>query len=207
MSQPESVRQWISRLQTGDPAAAQRLWELYFARLVGLVRAKLQGLARRAADEEDVALSAFDSFCQGAAAGRYPQLSDADNLWPLLVLIATRKACDLAQHQRRQKRGGGKVQGESGVTGPGPDGRAKGGFDQFPGEEPAPEMVAQVAEEYRRLLDLLGDEQLRAVAQWKMEGYTNEEIAAKLGCVLRTVERKLRAIRSIWEGQEAEVRG
>lgn len=41
-----------------------------------------------------------------------------------------------------------------------------------------------------------GDDQLRAVALWKREGYNNEEIAVKLGCVPRTVERKLRAMRS-----------
>jgi DNA-binding CsgD family transcriptional regulator len=31
-----------------------------------------------------------------------------------------------------------------------------------------------------------------------MEGYTTEEIAAKLGYVPRTIERKLRLIRAIW---------
>ncbi len=202
MARAESVTHWITQLKAGDPAAAQRLWERYFTRLVRLVRAKLGGLPRRAADEEDIALSAFNSFCQGAAAGRFPQLADRDNLWPLLVLIATRKVYDLAERQRTRKRGGGRVQGESALRGPDAAGEPKAGLDQFPGEEPTPELVAQVAEEYRRLLDLLADEQLRTVAQWKMEGYTNEEIAAKLGCVLRTVERKLRTIRSIWEGQE-----
>jgi DNA-directed RNA polymerase specialized sigma24 family protein len=31
-----------------------------------------------------------------------------------------------------------------------------------------------------------------------MEGYTNQEIAAKLGCALRSVERRLRLIRALW---------
>jgi hypothetical protein len=39
----------------------------------------------------------------------------------------------------------------------------------------------------------------RAVALWKMEGYTSEEIAQKLGCVGRTAERKLRALCGLWE--------
>jgi hypothetical protein len=34
-----------------------------------------------------------------------------------------------------------------------------------------------------------------------MEGYTSGEIAARLGCVETTVERKLRAIRGIWSGE------
>ena len=37
------------------------------------------------------------------------------------------------------------------------------------------------------------------MAVWKREGYTNEEIAAKLGRSLATAERKLRLIRAAWE--------
>jgi DNA-directed RNA polymerase specialized sigma24 family protein len=58
-----------------------------------------------------------------------------------------------------------------------------------------------MTEECRRLLDRLGDETLRAVALWKMEGYTNREIAGKLGCVEHTVERKLRSIRLVWSSE------
>jgi DNA-directed RNA polymerase specialized sigma24 family protein len=32
-----------------------------------------------------------------------------------------------------------------------------------------------------------------------MEDYTNAEIAARLGCVVQTVERKLQRIRRRWE--------
>src|SRR5262249_7150341 len=76
MSSAGSVSEWIGRLKAGDADAAQQLWERYFRRLVGLARAKLRSAPRRAADEEDVALSAFDSFCQAAAQGRFPQLRD-----------------------------------------------------------------------------------------------------------------------------------
>src|SRR6516225_6362744 len=102
MSSAGSVTDWLGLLKGGDSAAAQRLWEAYFRRLVGLARAKLQGTPRRATDEEDVALSAFDSFCRGAAQGRFPQLLDRLDLWQLLVLLTARKAFDLAQHERRQ---------------------------------------------------------------------------------------------------------
>jgi DNA-directed RNA polymerase specialized sigma24 family protein len=71
--------------------------------------------------------------------------------------------------------------------------------DQLWGREPTPEFAAQVAEEYQLLLAQLSDPELEAVAVWKMEGYTNEEIAAKLDCTLRTVERKLRIIRGLWQ--------
>src|SRR5262245_60587 len=102
-----SVTQWIDRLKAGDPDAAQKLWERYFRRLVGLARKKLRSAPRRAADEEDVALSAFDSFCRNAEQGRFPQLLDRDSLWRLLVVFTARKSAHLRRDEGRQKRGGG----------------------------------------------------------------------------------------------------
>jgi DNA-directed RNA polymerase specialized sigma24 family protein len=69
-----SVTHWISQLKQGDRAAAQPLWEAYFHRLVALARQRLRGTARRAADEEDVALAAFDSFYRRAEHGQFPKL-------------------------------------------------------------------------------------------------------------------------------------
>jgi DNA-directed RNA polymerase specialized sigma24 family protein len=197
----DSVTHWIGELKAGNPAAAQRLWEDYFRRLVGLARGKLQGLPRRvAADEEDVALSAFDSFCRGAARGRFPQLTDRDDLWRLLMTITARKALHLVRDEGRLKRGGGAVLGESALRGPA-DEAALNGIDQVMGREPTPEFAALVAEEYRRLLDRLDDPELRAVAVWKMEGDTTEQIAARLKRAPRTVERKLELIRLLWSGE------
>jgi DNA-directed RNA polymerase specialized sigma24 family protein len=196
MSSPGSVSHWLGLLKAGDSTAAQPLWQRYFARLVGLARAKLRGTPRRAADEEDVALSAFDSFCRAAAQDRLPQLVDRDDLWQVLVMLTARKAQRLAQHERRQKRGGGRVAGPEAAAG-------SEGLAQVVGDEPTPEFAAQVAEEFRRLLDLLGDEQLRQLAVARMEGYTTEELAARFACVPRTVERKLRKIRRIWSQETA----
>jgi DNA-directed RNA polymerase specialized sigma24 family protein len=184
-----SITHWIGQLKVGEAAAAQKLWENYFRRMVELARVKLQGAPRRAADEEDVALSAFDTFCRGANAGRFPQLTDRHSLWPLLVAITAHKAVDLLRHERRLKRGGAQTDAPEQEV------------EELLGGEPTPEFAAQVAEECRRLLDALGDESLRAVALGRMEGYTVEELAAKLGCVPRTVERKLRVIRHLWEAE------
>jgi RNA polymerase sigma factor (sigma-70 family) len=201
MAQDDSVTVWIGQLKTGDRQAAQELWERYFRRLVGLARKKLGDAPRRVADEEDVALSAFASFCRGAERGRFTELRDRDNLWPLLVLITSRKAADQVQRQRRQKRGGGAVQGESALHGEGDTGPTGGGIGAVLGREPTPAFAAQVAEEFHHLLELLADAELQTIARRKIEGYTNEEIAAELDCVPRTVERKLRTIRSTWNQQ------
>jgi DNA-directed RNA polymerase specialized sigma24 family protein len=72
------------------------------------------------------------------------------------------------------------------------------GLESVIAAEPTPEFAAMVAEEYRRLLDGLGDEALRQVAIWRMEGYTNDEVAERLGCARRTVARRLDLIRKIW---------
>jgi DNA-directed RNA polymerase specialized sigma24 family protein len=202
MSTVSSVTQWVCQLQAGDRAAAQKLWERYFQQLVRLARRKLRGTPRQAADEEDVALSAFDSFYRAAEAGRFPRLSDRDDLWQLLIIITDRKAADLAQHVRRQKRDYRKERPE----GERPNLDSAGdqpGQAEFTSREPDPGFAAEVAEECRRLLGLLPDMELRTVALRKMEGYTSEEIAEDLGRSLATVERRLALIRGIWKKELA----
>jgi DNA-directed RNA polymerase specialized sigma24 family protein len=201
-----SVTLWLGALKAGDLAAAQPLWERYFVQLVRLARARLRARpwAGADADEEDAALSAFDSFCEGAARGRFPRLADRDELWRLLVVLTARKVGAQTQRQRRQKRGGGRVLREADILGS--DADADGGdagLEQLGGAEPTPEFAAMVAEECRRLLDDLGDENLRQIAVWKMEGYSNEEIRQRLGCSLRAVTLKLALIRELWDPEQS----
>jgi DNA-directed RNA polymerase specialized sigma24 family protein len=200
-----SVSVWMQQLKAGDrDLPVEKLWERYFQRLVGLARHKMAGLPRRVADEEDVALSAFDSFCQGVARGKFPQLDDRDNLWRLLVTITARKVYQLNLTNSCQKRGGNAVLDEAALTGPADTGDGGIGLEQFVATDPTPEFAAQAAEEFAQLLALLPDGDLRSLAQWKMEGYTNKEIAARLGCVVRSVERRLRTIRICWDGRDGD---
>jgi DNA-directed RNA polymerase specialized sigma24 family protein len=185
-----SVTQWISALKLGDQSAAQGLWEAYFRRLVGLAHARLRDAPRRIADEEDVALSAFQSFWRGAQAGRFPRLDDRNDLWQILVMITVRKAIDLRNYEGRQSRGRGRIQSLTELT--------QEGLEAIGGDQPTPELAAQFAEEYQRLMGQLGDSTLQSVATWKLEGYTDDEIAAQLGCARRTVARRLELIRTLW---------
>jgi DNA-directed RNA polymerase specialized sigma24 family protein len=202
MQDDSSVSVWIEQLKAGEAEAAQPLWDRYFGRLVGLARKKLQGASRAVADEEDVALSAFTSFCRAVEGGRFPQLNDREDLWRLLVVLTVRKASNQRRDQRRLKRGAGKVLDEAGWAGEGTQPVSSPG--QIPGREPTPDFAALVAEECQRLLALLGDELLQAVAISKMEGRTNREMASLHGLALRTVERKLGLIRKIWETERDE---
>ncbi len=207
-----TVTRLIQHLKDGESKAAQSLWELYFRRMVGMAREKLQGMPKRMADEEDVALSAFHSFCQGAEAGRFTQLVDRENLWPLLVSITAHKAVDLIRYHNRQKRGGtGHAASQSSVVdnsqkenSQSSSDKSKAGsgtleFEEIISQEPTPEFAAQIADEFQALLARLEDDTLQSVALWKLEGFTNDEIAEKLECVPRTVERKLQLIRTLWQ--------
>ena len=190
-----SVTRLIVMHKGGDRAASQQLWEAYFGRLIGLARGRLRGMTGRMADEEDVALSAFESFYRRAERGQFPQLEDRDDLWQLFFVLTVRKAINLVHHQGRKSRGGGRVNSLTDLD--------LASAEAIFGAEPSPELAAQMTEECQRLLARLPDESLRTVALWKMEGYTNTEIAARLGCVTHTVERKLRAIRTVWSDEAA----
>ena len=190
MVSPGSVTCYLEGLRLGDEAAAQHLWEGYFARLVGMARKKLRGIRPHGGDEEDVALSAFNSFCAGAEAGRFPKLNDRHDLWQILVMLAARKAANLIRHDKAGKRSAAVDVDAS--------------LSAIVGREPSPSLVLRVSEEYRRLFDRLDDDK-RTYAVLKMEGLTHSQIAQRTGKSLATVERKLALIRRIWEGGDNDV--
>lgn len=201
MSDDDEVTRWLSGLARGEDLAVGEIWQRYFQRLVCLARSKLREGSGRCADEEDVALSAFQSFCAGAAAGKFPRLEDRHDLWKLLVTITARKVGQLVRRSKRKKRGGGTVRGESVFGSTGRD--DAGGLGEVLGPEPTPEIAVSAAEQFEHLLAVLGDEQLRRIALRKLEGYTNDEIAAEMTCAPRTVERKLQRIRDLWSRELA----
>ncbi len=184
-------------LKKGDAEAAQRLWDRYFAELVKFARGRINKSARRTKDEEDVALSVFDSLCRGAQAGRFADLKGRDELWMLLLALTRRKIIDQHRLYERTKSGPGLIDVETDVTRkPGTD--ILFSLDAVLGEIPSPDLLLQMDEEWQRLLQLLRDNTLRRIAGWRIEGYSVDEIASKLGILPRTVSRKLMVIRSCW---------
>jgi DNA-directed RNA polymerase specialized sigma24 family protein len=154
---------------------------------MGLARKLLGDAPRGAADEEDVALSAFNSFCVRAAEGKFPVLEDRDDLWKILATITVRKASRLARRERRRK--GADFQQA---------------MEDFSDHGTSPELAIISQQELRRLFDLLEDEQLRLVAFCKLEGDSNAKIAETIGKSVPTVERKLRAIRQLWSAEVSD---
>ena len=188
MHTDESITRLIGMARTADPGAAEGLWRAYFEKLVAVARRRLAVSAPRGADAEDVALSAFASFWAGAGQDRFPQLTDRTALWPLLLAITANKCTDLIRRETRLKRGGGAAVDASAI-------------EYLIDREPPPEFACQVADQLVHLLarlDRTGDPTLRRVAELRMNGLTQAEIAEQLGCVRETVGRKLRLIEMCW---------
>jgi RNA polymerase sigma factor (sigma-70 family) len=186
-----SVTHFFGRLRTGDPAAAEALWERFFPRLVALARKTLAGRPQRVADADDAAQSAFASFCLRVRAGEY-EVRGRDDLWNLLGVITANKARMQARREAAAKRGGGRVVGEAALTRP--DG------SPLPLDEAAAASAADFDRHGEELLSRLEPE-LREIAVLRLVGYHNREIAQMQDCTERKVERKLHLIRLRWQSE------
>jgi len=184
-----SITFWLRKLTEGDRSAVEHLWHVYFARLVGLSRKRLE-TSGMSSDAEDVVLSAFKSFCLRAEKGQFPDLADRHGLWETLVLLTTRKMANHVKHELRQKRDRRRLVPQADNDRP--------ILADVIGKEPEPALAAEIVETFRQLMDCLENDEFRIVAQGKLEGYTNEEIASHINKSLPTVERRLKAIRDRW---------
>lgn len=197
MAQSHSITELIERLHASESAAERAIWNRCIETLVTRARARLGQLPRRAADEEDIAIQAFNAFLRGVKDRRFHRLENREDLWQILAMLTERKVIAMIRHERAQKRGGGHVLGETAF------GHQPAGETGSPGlhgcEDPSPATLDMFTVEVREMLDTLDDELLRAIAIGKLEGYRNRELAHRLGIAQRSVERKLNLIRLKWE--------
>ena len=197
-----SVTQLVGDLRSDDPAvrnrAAQLIWDRYFSRLLEEARKHLGRKVRRRVDEEDVLQSMYKSFCLRRQRGEF-DLANRDALWGLLAKITLNKTRNAANHALRGKR-------DINLERPIPvDDDAESDrwvLEQMESTEPSPEQAAilkEVGERWQEALadPDLADPDLQQIRSWLLEGYTYREIAYKLGCVERTVQRKVALIRDI----------
>jgi DNA-directed RNA polymerase specialized sigma24 family protein len=190
-----AVITWINQLRAGDAVALRSLWSAFYPRIVTLARRRLKGVPKSEGDEEFVALEVFEAFRRSITENRSLRLQNLLDVWNVLVVMIARKCLDLKRRSARMAHGS---RGRSRAEG----GEVRRAMFATKAREPDPALaaeVAEVAEEHLRLFDRLDDPQLRSLALLKMAGDTNAEIAAKLNCSLRTVERRLNRIRSLLE--------
>jgi len=184
-----SVTRCLHELREGDESAATRLWKFLNRRLLQLSRKAVDRTHRATGyDEHDVAQSAFIALCTAVQSGRYKNVSDRSEIWKLLAVITLNKAKNRAAHDNRLRRGGGQVKSEN----------VEAELQQTACPDLTAEEQLSVHEECERLLGMLGSDELQRVALLKVEGHTNEEVAERLDCSRRSVQRRLNLIREIW---------
>jgi RNA polymerase sigma factor (sigma-70 family) len=193
-----SVTRLVDDLRSDNPSvrnrAAQQIWERYFRALLELARNNLDRRVRRRVDEEDVLQSMYKSFCLRLQRGEY-DLANRDALWKLLVTITLNKTRNAAKNHGRKRRDIGR---EQAMPGGDEADSARWALEQMEAAGPSPAEAVVLNEALQRRLEALADADLEQIALRRLEGYTNREIADKLGCVERTVERKLGLIRDTW---------
>ena len=187
----------VQRLHSADcrerNEAARIIWDRFSVRLQTLVRRHLDNRIRLREDEHDVLQSMYASFCAGQLEGKTPPAS-REELWKLLVRITM---CKVVNTAHRHLAGRRDVRRErSGAHDPDPDGLLfpRWMLDHVDRAQPSPEEQVIVLDELHRLLRGLSDEH-RQIVLWKLDGFTNAEIAAMIGRTVRCVELKMQLIR------------
>lgn len=193
-----SITRNIASLRSGDSEAASALWEKCFPKVVALAKQQFSLLRPRTADEEDIALSVFDTLFRGVSEGRFSSLVNRNDLWCLLIAIVKQKAVSLKRRETRKKRGGGAVVHETDLVSG--DSYDQSMFlDETSSLDPTPEFLVALAEQHRVLMDSLRDAHLQRIAALLLEGYSTEQVAVELAVSVRTIQRKLLVIRKCWK--------
>ena len=195
----QCIIQQLDEIKHNDEDAIAALWEQWYPALTKYAEKRLAalGVRQRAFNGEDVAASALVSFFRAVQRDRFPKLDSEDGLFRLLRSITLRKVIDRKRHSQTLKAGSGDVRGES-AFGSNSDSVTAPGIDGVQGNSASPEWIAMMDEECEGLFAMLQDDGLQSIACLRLEGYTNTEIASKMGCSVATVERRLKEIRACW---------
>lgn len=183
-----SVTRWISEARLGKSVAAENLWERYSQRMMRLAAKRIAGAGIVIADEQDVANDALGAFFMRIREGGYEELGNRESLWRLLATITLNKASMLVRDETREKRDVRKVQHGNDLGHP---------LDNVsrPSEQTA-DAIVLFAETINQFLSELDEAEMQEIALAKMEGYTNTEIAQRIGRSDATVDRRLKLVRS-----------
>ena len=195
MTTSHSVTQWIEGLRTGESDAVAAVWDRLSPSLQLSAGRVLESYRIRTISGEDVVGVAFLNCLNRLQSGGYEEISNRLMLSALFQTAVKRQARDEAAKEYAEKRGGGRVRGESAFKGK--PGKATPGFDQLNGGMATPDSVLEATELFVQLTEQLsGDERTAAIL--KVDGYSNREIATELDCSVPTVERKLRRVREVF---------
>lgn len=199
MEAPDDLSSSLGELLDKAPQEAEAIWSEFFPRMLKLAKVKLGGMQLRTFDEEDVALSAMNSFFRGKNDGRFDRLDSRDEMWRLLATITVRKVTAQRRKAMADKRGAGAIRGESIFFNPAnADSSMIAGLGNFSDDRLLPDTTEEILKNCEHLLEKLDDEKLRRTAIMRLEGYSNQEISEELGCSVARTKQRLQRIRELW---------
>jgi RNA polymerase sigma factor (sigma-70 family) len=185
-----SITCLVPQLRERNELAIEAIWRRFVRRVHGAARPVIAGLGPGLGDEEDVAQSAFRAFYEAAACDRLPPIGSRDELWRLLLTITRRKAINRLRREFRIRRGGGaRTVHDADAVNQTCD-RANRSVELVE--------LQELVDELFEKLNATGDERLAEIARLRLEGFHNQEIADKLGCAARTIQRKLHILERLW---------
>ena len=175
----------LARAVDGDPWAVTCLWKILYPKVRQAVASRIASLPQLAGDTSDIASESLQAFFRKIEEGGLPELAEVNSLWGLLRAIAIRRVNDRRKWWNAAKRGGGAV------------------MLSFR-EEDQPQLgESQLMVEFQdlvdRLLDSLPNEESRGIVGLRLRGASVTDIAELMGMSVRSVQRRMRVIETIWE--------
>ena len=196
----ESSKEMLEQFKLGDKAAADRLFEKYFERSVQAASRRIANRPIDGVDSEDVAMSAIESMWKRADKHQFNEsdLQDSNEFWKLLCTVIRFKAEKHIRRANAEKRGSGKVAGESVFMNMNDASSISPGIAGCEGNGLTADELVALKEQHARLMQLLDNEVLREVATMRMEDHKVSEIAKHFDRSDKWVQRKLALIRQLW---------
>lgn len=191
---PGSVSGWIAQLRQGDPAAINNLVARYFGKIAQYAEGRLRRGIRVTDDGEDIALTVLQAIAKQVSNGRYPDLQDRDDLWFMMIVIAQHAVIDRQRVELRRSKSGAPIHNMTDLLQ-----TYNVELDNFIGREDSEARLLEIIDCWEELLRKLPDDRMRQVAQLKIQGLSNREVANELDLVPRTVDRKVNAISQLWQ--------
>ena len=188
-----SITWFFDQLRHGDDVALVGLWQRFFPRLMGLAARVLRDRPQQTANAEDAVQEALFSFWRRARAGEFSAVMDREHLWRLLAQFTVFKARRQIRRETAVKRGCGRVLDEAALA------DSDQPLDALAWQQPTTEVDLCAAE----LVEQLSPE-LREFAVLRLLGHTTDEIAERMHCTQRKVQRKLELVRLKWERAASE---
>ncbi len=175
----------LLRVRSGSTDAFVILFNFYIQRLRGYVVGRLSDRDRGEGIEDDLSVETMYCLWFDLSGGRFSKVNNRDELWYAIMRIAKSRMIDRHRYLSRIRRAAIKTISLSSLV---IGSKTQSEIDQF-----------IIYDAWKLFTESLEDQQLKELVRMKMDGLSSDVVAEQLGLVPRTVQRKLKIIRELWE--------